>query len=636
MLRTIKQKLNLPTFILLALGLVASVAFWGSLSNLNAKKEALLALAQYQSKSEPLRTSINHFVEGELDKNSLLKEVRNIRDAPDIEIILFDDTLLESIEHKVEVLDTLLLENRDILVNVHDLTQQSIALSNGFLLFIRDKLLEQRDEVTPLEIMTIVGANTNTDMNYQIYTLFLQSILDTDTNAKALTRFITNSLANIEKDIAALAGTKMANAPVESLAKVKEIQSLSLKFLNNYRKIREIDASLLTDINQLIKQIRQASMEVTKQSLNTFSTLFACLMIGLAATIIAVAFVNYKIGCTILRPLNKLGYMASSLAENGGDLTRRLNISNDDEIGQVSRHFNSFLDVIHNIMSQTKAVSAGILAGTSRIDEMAQEINQEVSSQEVNIEATKAAVTQMSSAVNDVSNSASDNAESAIKTSQQSDDGVSRLQETLTHIQQMAAQMDASNQSMQQLDSFVDQIGVILESISSIADQTNLLALNAAIEAARAGEQGRGFSVVADEVRTLASRTQDSLAQTKAMIDRLQTESRNSVALIKQTKESGVLVSERAQQTSDSLQTINQMVEHISAGNHQIATAVEEQGNVTMEIDRSMGEIQETLIQTLSKTSRVTSETNGLYEECVRLEKMLGMFKTEAKIGTEK
>lgn len=301
---------------------------------------------------------------------------------------------------------------------------------------------------------------------------------------------------------------------------MKAIQALSLPFLENSRQINSLDTALQQQIDQLVKQIKATTTKVTENSLASVSTLLTLIMVGFAAAILAIAVINYQVGRSILIPLNDLGRTAETLANTGGDLTHRLVVHNDDEIGRVSGQFNAFLDAS------------------------------------------------------------------------------------------------------------VDKIGAILDNISSIADQTNLLALNAAIEAARAGEQGRGFSVVADEVRTLASRTQESLAQTRSIVTHLQSASQGSVALISETKESGTVVSHHADETSTVLETIRDMVGDISANNQQIAAAVEQQSNVTQGIKDNMGVIQGTLDATLSKTEEVTNETKTLFEQSELLQSMLAKFKT--------
>jgi len=618
MLRTVKQKLNLQTFVLVFLGVVATVAILVALSNMSTTQSALIELEQYQSKSEPLRASISSFSEGKLDKKALLEQLQALNETPSVQAHLFDEQTLSQIKTKVNELDALLQENKDIEAQVQTLTRQSIALSNGFLAFVSDKLLKERSAVSELEIKTIVGANTNTDMNYQIHNLFLKSILSSKTSADKLSSFIANSITNIEKDIQALANTEMANAPVESLEKVKAIQALS----ENSRQINSLDTALQQQIDLLVKQIKATSTKVTENSLASVSTLLTLIMVGLAAAILAIAVINYQVGRSILNPLNELGRTAETLANSGGDLTHRLVVHNDDEIGRVSGQFNAFLDAMHKIISTMKSVSGGVVTAASNIREMTTNINDDVGAQSNNMDATTQAIEEMGRAVEEVSQNANDTANSAQETDEQSQKGKIQLDQTLALILEMIGKMDESQQSTLSLDASVDKIGAILDNISSIADQTNLLALNAAIEAARAGEQGRGFSVVADEVRTLASRTQESLEQTRSIVAHLQSASQGSVALISETKESGTVVSHHADETSTVLETIRNMVGDISANNQQIAAAVEQQGNVTQGIKESMGVIQGTLDATLSKTEDVTNETNEL------LQGMLAKFKT--------
>lgn len=209
----------------------------------------------------------------------------------------------------------------------------------------------------------------------------------------------------------------------------------------------------------------------------------------------------------------------------------------------------------------------------------------------------------------------------------QTQDGRNVMQHTLKTIEALAQEVENSAQVISRLSEDSTQIGSVLDVIRGIAEQTNLLALNAAIEAARAGEQGRGFAVVADEVRTLASRTQASTLEIQSMIERLQTDASNAVKAMQQGQVQAQQGLSQAAQAENALQTISQSVTRINDMNIQIATAAEEQSSVAEEINRNIVNISQSADATAEGAKQTASAGDELAKLAARLQNLVGQFK---------
>lgn len=209
----------------------------------------------------------------------------------------------------------------------------------------------------------------------------------------------------------------------------------------------------------------------------------------------------------------------------------------------------------------------------------------------------------------------------------QTQDGRNVMQHTQKTIEALAQEVENSAQVISRLSEDSTQIGSVLDVIRGIAEQTNLLALNAAIEAARAGEQGRGFAVVADEVRTLASRTQASTLEIQSMIERLQTDASNAVKAMQQGQVQAQQGLSQAAQAENALQTISQSVTRINDMNIQIATAAEEQSSVAEEINRNIVNISQSADATAEGAKQTASAGDELAKLAARLQNLVGQFK---------
>ena len=313
-------------------------------------------------------------------------------------------------------------------------------------------------------------------------------------------------------------------------------------------------------------------------------------------TIIAallVSIVLYFVVTGLLQPLRALHESLKDINGGEGDLTKRLAITNDDEFGHVSGEFNKFIDYLQGLISEVKNQSRHIRENTDKTAASSHASSKHLYTQLNELDQLATAMHQMSATAHDVA----DNAQTAASRANQADlaakEGEAIVDRTTSSIAELTHKMGDVVTTINELVKYSDNIESILTVITDIADQTNLLALNAAIEAARAGEQGRGFAVVADEVRTLASKTQDSTEQIQKMIQQLQTGVRGAEKVILESRENANSTQQIADQAKKSLQAIRLSINEINDMTVQIAAAAEQQSATSNEINRNTTNIRD-------------------------------------------
>ncbi|MHA7926979.1 MAG: methyl-accepting chemotaxis protein [Marinobacter sp.] len=315
---------------------------------------------------------------------------------------------------------------------------------------------------------------------------------------------------------------------------------------------------------------------------------------------------------SIIRPLKSAVSAMNDIASGDGDLTRRLDVSGKDELGQLATAFNSFADQVHGLVER-------VLSSTRTLNEATADLNQVMTEAEQGVERQKSESDQVATAMNEMTAAAQEVASNASEASTAADhangqvcDAQGLVHQASEAIGGLSEQVGEGVRVIEQLGADSRRIDSVLEVIREIADQTNLLALNAAIEAARAGEAGRGFAVVADEVRTLARRTQQSTQEIQDMIERLQSGAGNAVKLIGSISERSEATVEETRQVNEALQRIGQAVATITDMNTQIASAAEEQTSVSETINQNVHEIVAITEQTAQGTRRAGDATQRL------------------------
>jgi methyl-accepting chemotaxis protein len=317
-----------------------------------------------------------------------------------------------------------------------------------------------------------------------------------------------------------------------------------------------------------------------------------------------------------------------SLAE--GDLSHRCEISGKDEFAWMSSQYNSARKAFSKTVNEILEHSENLSSAAEELSTVTENSKRAVADQNLQTEQVAAAMTAMSTTIQEIARSASNAAESANHADSEAAKSNRIMQDTISTINSLAREVERTFVFITKLKEESDGIGAVLDVIRGIAEQTNLLALNAAIEAARAGEQGRGFAVVADEVRTLASRTQESTQEIQDMIERLQAGANEAVSVMEEGRrraETGVAQSAKA---GDSIDEINKVVDNIKDMNMHIATAAEEQSATAEEINQSVVTISDISSETAASAEQTAQATEELARLAIRLQDMVGNFKLAA------
>ena len=340
-----------------------------------------------------------------------------------------------------------------------------------------------------------------------------------------------------------------------------------------------------------------------------------------------IVFISLYISTKITGPLCDTASALDDISQGEGDLTRRLTVYAEDEVGQVSKGFNLFVEKIQQSVLEIKSGIVDLSSSSQQMKVVVTSTNQNVENQRQEAIQAATAVHEMAAATQEIATNAANAATSANEADSEAITGQSIVEETIAAISALSDNINGAGEVVNQLSTDADEIGNVLNVIKAIADQTNLLALNAAIEAARAGEQGRGFAVVADEVRTLASRTQQSTEEIQQMIERLQQGSSKAVNAMESSRKQGEETVLKAASASDSLKTITNSVSIITDMNTQIATAAEEQTTVADEISRNVQQIADIAEDSSERAIELDHTTSELVQLEQRLVKIVDQFK---------
>ncbi|WP_286263247.1 HAMP domain-containing methyl-accepting chemotaxis protein [Thalassotalea atypica] len=533
------------------------------------------------------------------------------------QIALLNDKI-DILEEKSDDAATLLLDLAD-----HDLADSKLQKAVDMGEFLETSLnglvsyaFEYRDALDPDTVNLIERELTNahSELNRMMSDVIIEM------NANSASDEATELIDTFAEITAHITGDESVftnkSAQINAIAQATSMLTAADNDINTANKF-------LANQVALANQTTNEANSMVDDSVSTGNRRTTIIMI--VSIILAIVIARITL-ISITRPLRRVNEMLNVVAS--GDLSHKLDESGKDEFAQLSRNCNLLIDSLRDLIQSIVSRSTQLAAAAEQTSAVTAQSTTAIEEQRLQVEQAASATTEMSSTSQSVLSSAND----ALGEIKQADDEAERVkgisENNRETIQQLAAEVESASQVINKLQQDSASIGSILDVIRGIAEQTNLLALNAAIEAARAGEQGRGFAVVADEVRTLASRTQESTQEIQNMIEVLQTGAEKAVTVMDTGKAQAANCVEQSDVADKALETITHAVHEAFDRSSQIATAAEEQSVVAHEISENL----ESIVTIAEQTSAGSQQTATSSSEVARLAEELQQSVQEFKL----
>lgn len=383
--------------------------------------------------------------------------------------------------------------------------------------------------------------------------------------------------------------------------------------------MKDVISVLVNELNEIV------SISVADERAIQHRPIQAAFIITLLASTFFILF-GWLFSRRLSAPIKQLSSRLTDIA-NGNLSHAEFGMKGRDEVARLGQAMDTMQQNIKSVISDINAASVELTSSAGELSSAMTQTGSVANQQHSETEQVATAINEMSATVQEVAQNATEAAEAANRANDEAADGKHVVSDVIDAIDQLSHEVENSATVINQLESDSDDIGAVVQAIQGISEQTNLLALNAAIEAARAGEQGRGFAVVADEVRTLAQRTQTSTEEIQQMIERIQSRAHEAVEVMQQGQEHAKTTVEKAATAGKSLESITGAVATINDMNTQIATAVEEQTAVAEEINRNTIKINDLAAETLSVTRTSSESSNELEGLAMRLHDLATKFR---------
>ncbi|SEB63791.1 methyl-accepting chemotaxis protein [Pseudomonas jessenii] len=445
---------------------------------------------------------------------------------------------------------------------------------------------------------------------------------------------IRTAQATYEKLIASPQERATYDQYVQLLGQYRQIED-RMKTLSRNNQIDELRSLLNTDLlnnseavntvlNRLLEINTQQSHDTNQQSADQYDSAFNLVITLLVIATALTLLLAWLLTNSITQPIaNALG-AAEQIAE--GNLTRPITVDGQDEAGRLLLAMSKMQEKLRDTLQRISGSATQLASAAEELNSVTDESARGLTRQNNEIEQAATAVNEMTSAVEEVARNAVSTSEASKNATTSAGDGRDLVQETVSAIERMSADVQSTATLIGDLANESRDIGKVLDVIRGLADQTNLLALNAAIEAARAGEAGRGFAVVADEVRALAHRTQQSTSEIERMIGSIQSGTEHAVDSMRNSTERAESTLNIARGAGMSLDTINSAIVEINERNLVIASAAEEQAQVAREVDRNLVNIRDLSVQSATGANQTSAASNELSRLAVDLNTLVGRF----------
>ena len=495
--------------------------------------------------------------------------------------------------------------------------------------------------VTWLPSVVTMG-QVGTDLN-RVRAIILRSLLEDQPEARAATlkraeqvmQGIQQPLDEYEKTIFEAKDREMFNAFASARDRYAGIQAevtdaVLNNRLDNARQLVNGPLNDATDAMQsalrnLVTYNVDGAEQAAQRSADASADSFLLITIALVVIMLALVIIATVLTRSIVVPLADAVAVAERVAT--GDLTKDIRIEGQDEPALLLTALKRMQDSLRSTLARISASSDQLASASEELHSVTEDTSRGLHQQSAEIEQAATAVNQMTAAVEEVANNAVSTADASKGADQTTRDGRDQVNQALQSIQALVSEVTSTAGDIEQLAASANEISRVLDVIGSIAGQTNLLALNAAIEAARAGEAGRGFAVVADEVRALAHRTQQSTGEIEQMIAEIQTGTERAVGAMHSSQGRATGTLDIAQAAGEALELIAEAIASINQRNLVIASASEEQAQVAREVDRNLVNIRDLSMQTSAGANQTSAAAQDLSRLAVELNGMVAQFK---------